>query len=132
MQALLLAALLGAALWGGLAVGAEGALALMGAGPEAGRMHDLAKDFLLIRWVPGALPDEEDAPPTFKESLFIAWMPGSLCRRLRLPAALLSVCAAWGRVSAPAHGMLLPLCTRPTGGRHAVVWVSRSTVGLNN
>ncbi|GAB4812989.1 hypothetical protein N2152v2_000035 [Parachlorella kessleri] len=49
VQALLLAGVLGMGLWGGLAVGAESALSLMGAGPETGAMHDMAKDFLIIR-----------------------------------------------------------------------------------
>ena len=49
LQALLLASVLGCAVWGGLAAWADPALALMGAGPETGAMHQLAKDFLLVR-----------------------------------------------------------------------------------
>ena len=49
LQAMALALVLGVALAGGLVAGAEPALALMGAPPSTGEMHDLAKEFLLIR-----------------------------------------------------------------------------------
>lgn len=52
LQALGLASVLGAALAGGLLLGADGALALMGAGPETGRVHELATEFLTIRRAP--------------------------------------------------------------------------------
>jgi hypothetical protein len=52
LQALGLASVLGAALAGGLLHGADGALALMGAGPETGRVHELATEFLTIRQAP--------------------------------------------------------------------------------
>lgn len=51
MQALTLATVLGTGLAGVLIVGAEPALTLMGAGVDTGEMHDLAKDFLIIRYV---------------------------------------------------------------------------------
>ena len=51
LQALALSGVLGGVLAGGLVVWAEPALALMGAGPETGSVHDLALQFLLIRWV---------------------------------------------------------------------------------
>ncbi|EFN56963.1 hypothetical protein CHLNCDRAFT_51240 [Chlorella variabilis] len=49
LQALGLAMVLGTVLAGCLVVFSEGALSLMGAGPEAGRVHELATEFLVVR-----------------------------------------------------------------------------------
>ncbi|KAL4425326.1 hypothetical protein ABPG75_009342 [Micractinium tetrahymenae] len=49
LQALGLATVLGGILAVALVAGSDGALALMGAGPETGRVHELATDFLVIR-----------------------------------------------------------------------------------
>lgn len=49
LQALGLATVLGGALAVALVAGSDGALALMGAGPETGRVHELATEFLVIR-----------------------------------------------------------------------------------
>ncbi|KAL4419186.1 hypothetical protein ABPG77_007776 [Micractinium sp. CCAP 211/92] len=49
LQALGLAIVLGGILTVALVTGSDGALALMGAGPETGRVHELATEFLVIR-----------------------------------------------------------------------------------
>ena len=51
LQALGLATVLGSVLAGVLISCSDGALALMGAGPETGHVHELAAEFLMIRWV---------------------------------------------------------------------------------
>ena len=53
LQALGLATVLGTVLAGCLVVFSEGALSLMGAGPEAGRVHELATEFLVVRCAGG-------------------------------------------------------------------------------
>jgi Na+-driven multidrug efflux pump len=55
-QALALASVLGAGLAVCLVGFSEGALALMGAGPKTGQVHQLASEFLVIRWAPGRSP----------------------------------------------------------------------------
>ncbi len=50
-QALGLATVLGGVLAVVLVTCSDGALALMGAGPETGHVHELATEFLTIRWV---------------------------------------------------------------------------------
>lgn len=49
LQALIIAAALGTLLAAGLELWSDAALAAMGAGPEAGRLHDQAAAFLSIR-----------------------------------------------------------------------------------
>lgn len=51
LQALGLATVLGTALAAALLLWSDGALALMGAGPETGHVHELALEFLTIRCV---------------------------------------------------------------------------------
>ena len=50
LQALVLAGALGCGLAAALVGGGEGVLSAMGAGPETGRVHELAAEFLTIRW----------------------------------------------------------------------------------
>lgn len=49
-QALGLATVLGGVLAVLLVTCSDGALALMGAGPETGKVHEMASEFLTIRW----------------------------------------------------------------------------------
>jgi hypothetical protein len=49
VQALLVASILGLGLTAGLTLGADAALAAMGAGVDTGAMHTMSKEFLLIR-----------------------------------------------------------------------------------
>lgn len=51
LQALVLAVLLGTGVCGALLLGADGALALMGADASTGELHSLAKEYLLVRCV---------------------------------------------------------------------------------